>query len=392
MRILHLLSNRKWTERSEPAVDLALSEKKLGAEVMFVCGKSARQSQNDVEFNAKRKGLDSTMALNMPKHFQLMPAAKDIRHLKKIIAGFKPQIINCHMQNAHLVASVSRWRSKSPLIIRTCYDPEGPDNDIRSRFLYKYCTDGLVVISKSAGIKAIKAYDFPCDRVQVAMPGIELQRFSLNKNIAFNRSDFGLKKEHFVIGIVSRIRATRGIGMVLKAVHTLAEKYPRLRVLIVGRGRKHAVYKIIEEPSKAMNISDNIILAGYCREDKLVAAYRSMDTLVYPVPGTDKTCRTVREAMASGVPVIAPKTGFLPELITDGKNGRIIDFTSQSLSETLEDIIICKAKLGNMADMAYKTAHEKFSPLLRAEKTLMLYNTLLTKNATASKSTGKYHP
>jgi glycosyltransferase involved in cell wall biosynthesis len=117
-----------------------------------------------------------------------------------------------------------------------------------------------------------------------------------------------------------------------------------------------------------------------------------MDTLVYPVPGTDKTCRTVREAMASGVPVIAPKTGFLPELITDGKNGRIIGFTSQSLSETLEDIIICKAKLGNMADMAYKTAHEKFSPLLRAEKTLTLYNTLLTKNAITSKSGGAHTP
>ena len=380
MKILHILSNRKWTERSEPVVELALAEKNLGAEVMFVCGSSVQKLQDRVEYNAKRKGLDSTVALHMPKHFQLKPAVSDVRHLRSIIADFKPQIINCHMQNAHLVASVSRWKSKFPLIIRTCYDPKGPGKDFRSRFIYKYCTDGLIVISKSAGIKAIKTYGFSDDRVQKAAPGIDLQRFSLNNDIAFNRSDFGLKKEHFVIGIVSRIRATRGVGMVLKALQTLAGEHPHLRLLIVGRGRKNAVYNVVEKPSKEMNISDKIFLAGYCRGEKLVAAYRAMDTLVYPVPGTDKTCRTVREAMASGVPVIAPKTGFLPELITDGQNGRTIDFSYKSLSDTLEEIIICKTRLNAMADMAYNTAHEKFAPLLRAEKTLMFYKNLLVKN------------
>jgi len=41
--------------------------------------------------------------------------------------------------------------------------------------------------------------------------------------------------------------------------------------------------------SRQMGIADRVILSGYCRYDRLVAAYRAMDVLVYPVPGTDKS-------------------------------------------------------------------------------------------------------
>ena len=51
MKVLHLLSNWKWTERSEPAVDLAVAQSKLGAEIRFVCGNDVRgiSGRRDVE-------------------------------------------------------------------------------------------------------------------------------------------------------------------------------------------------------------------------------------------------------------------------------------------------------------------------------------------------------
>lgn len=35
MNVLHLLSNHRWTERAEPAADLAVAQKKLGAHVVL---------------------------------------------------------------------------------------------------------------------------------------------------------------------------------------------------------------------------------------------------------------------------------------------------------------------------------------------------------------------
>lgn len=376
MKILHLLSNRRWTERSEPAVDLALAERALGAEVTFVCGRSPKRSEHDVAFYARRKGLDPVVVLEMPKHFRLFPAFRDVGKLRKLMASFNSDVIHCHMPNAHLLGSMAGGRAKPPFVVRSCYDPDGPKNDLRSRFLYRRCTDGLVVISEAAKNKAIRRYGFPSDAILVAEPGIDLDRFSRDREISGGREDFGLKQGQFVIGVVTRIRETRRIDVALTAVRALAEEFPGLRLLLVGRGRKNAVEKVVKKPSLEMGIADRVILAGYCHNDRLVAAYRAMDVLVYPVPGTDKSCRTVREAMASGVPVIAPGIGFLPELIENHVNGRFMDLSPGSLAYILSGLIMDRGKLEAMARHASETAKQRFSTALQAERTLSFYRKL----------------
>jgi len=126
-----------------------------------------------------------------------------------------------------------------------------------------------------------------------------------------------------------------------------------------------------------MGITDKVILPGYCRDDRLVAAYQSMDVLVYPIPGTDKSCRTVREAMASGVSVIAPEIGFLKELIEDGVNGKFMNLSSESLANILSKLIENNSQLGMMAHNALETAKQRFSMVLQAEQTMLFYEKLL---------------
>lgn len=156
VKVLHLLSNMRWTERSEPAVDLALAERALGAEVTFVCGRSPEGSEPGVAFHALRKGLDPVVVLEMPKHFRLLSAFRDIGKLRELVGNFNPDIIYCHMSNAHLLGSMARGTSKPPFVVRGCYDPDGPKSDLRSRFLHKRYTDALVVISGTAKDKAMR--------------------------------------------------------------------------------------------------------------------------------------------------------------------------------------------------------------------------------------------
>ena len=125
-----------------------------------------------------------------------------------------------------------------------------------------------------------------------------------------------------------------------------------------------------------MGITDKVILPGYCRDDRLVAAYQSMDVLVYPIPGTDKSCRTVREAMATGVPVIAPEIGFLKDLIEDGVNGNFIDLSAESLASKLSILMEDKHQLELMRQKSLKTAKQRFSTVEQAKKTLLFYEKL----------------
>ena len=377
MKVLHLLSNSKWTERSEPAVELALAEEKLGARVTFVCGRWPDGAENSVTFNARQKGLGSVIPLEMPKHFGIFSAWRDIGKLRRLVGDLRPNVIHCHMSNAHLMASIGRGKSKPPLVVRNCYDPYGPKSDLRSRLLFRRCTDGLIVISQAAKENAMRRYGFSLTAVQVAEPGIDLTRFSSERKISGSREDFGLKKNDFVIGVVSRIRESRRIDIPLTALRILGGHCPHLRLLLVGRGRPGAVEKVVRRPTMEMGVADRVSLAGYCRYDRLVAAYRAMDVLVYPIPGTDKSCRTVREAMASGVPVIASRIGFLPELIEDGVNSCLIDLSPKNLADILLGLMRDRKKLDTMARRASETAQQRFSTALQAERTLSLYRRLL---------------
>jgi glycosyltransferase involved in cell wall biosynthesis len=379
MKVLHLLSNWKWTERSEPAVDLAVSQSKLDADIRFVCGRSPTPTTDDVVFHANLKGLDPVDVLDLPKHFRLGPAWRDFVKLRNMIRNFCPDIIHCHLANAHLFAYLTRGVSPRSLIIRSCYNPEGPSNNVRARLLYQYGTDGLVVINQKAKEHAVNNLGFTSGVIQVAEPGIDLQRFSPDRKLTDDRKSFGLADGSFVVGVVSRIRESRRIDIALAAVKLLANKYPQMQMLLVGRGREGVVEKIVANPVREMGIADRVILPGYCRDDRLVAAYRAMDVLIYPIPGTDKSCRTVREAMAAGTPVIAPRIGFLTELIDDAFNGRFMEFSSESAAQILSELIADAGQLDRMKRNALQTSVKRFSRSRHAEKLLSFYKRRLAE-------------
>jgi len=371
LKILHLLSNWKWTEISEPAVDLALAQKKLGADIEFVCGRGpADRSKRRVDYNARLKKLDPIHVLDMPKHFRMLPAVKDYVKLGSMLKRFQPDVIHCHKSNAHLLGFLSRGISKPPVIVRSCYDPAGPQHDLRSRFLYRFGTEAMVVINERSRQTAIARHGFSPETVQVIEPGIDLDRFSPQRKISENRHAFGVKPDSFVVGVVSRIRDSRRLDLSLKAIEALAEAFPQLQLLVVGRGREGAVEKVVKKPGRQMGILDRIVLAGYCDGDRLVAAYRAMDVLVYANPGSDKSCRTVREAMAAGIPVIAPGSGFLPELIDDHVTGRLMALSWGSLAKILEELIQDEVKVREMGYRSLDTSIQRFSPMLQAERTL----------------------
>ena len=378
LKILHLLSNWKWTEISEPAVELALAQKKLGAEVEFVCGRGpGKQPDRSVAYNARLKDLDPVHVLNMPKHFNIFSTFLDCLKLRQLLKQFKPSIIHCHKGNAHLTGVLSRGVPKPPVIVRSIYDPEGRDRDIIDNLLYKFGTDGLLVLNEKSRKAAIGRDRFAAERVQVAEPGIDLARFSPRRKISDDSEFSGLKANLFVIGIVTRIRDGRRLDIPLKALAALAPTHPQLRMLLVGRGREGAVEAVVEKPAREMKIFDRIVMPGYCSGDRLVAAYRAMDVLVYPTPGSDKSCRTVREAMAAGVPVIASEIGFLPELIEDHITGRLTAFSWESLADILKELMQDKKKLVDMGRRALDCAARRFAPDLQARKTLDFYQRLI---------------
>lgn len=89
--------------------------------------------------------------------------------------------------------------------------------------------------------------------------------------------------------------------------------------------------------------------------------------------------RTILEAMASGLVVIATPFGFAEEVIKDGKNGFILDeLTSECLAEKIEYIFLHPRLTKKLGKEAKKTINNNFSLEHFRQKQWDIYENFLT--------------
>jgi len=111
-----------------------------------------------------------------------------------------------------------------------------------------------------------------------------------------------------LVGYVGRLAAEKRVERL-----TALAKMPGVRLVIVGDGQRRRSLE------RALNPSGAAFL-GWLDGDDLADAYAALDIFVHT--GTEETFgQTLQEAMASGVPVVAPAAGGPLDLVAPGLNG-----------------------------------------------------------------------
>jgi glycosyltransferase involved in cell wall biosynthesis len=133
-----------------------------------------------------------------------------------------------------------------------------------------------------------------------------------------------------------------------------------------------------------MGLSNIVNSVGYLDGDSYIGALEAMSAKLFMVPGSDGTCRAVREAMAMGKPVIATRRGILPEMVGDGVEGIIIDPDPKSLANALIRLAGSSDLVKTLGENALKKAHERFSLGRQAENVENLYEGILRASRISS--------
>ncbi len=374
MKVLHVLSNYRWTERAEPATDLVLAQRAMGIRADLVCGRNRADPSESIAYRALRRGLEVRSPdppLDLPKHFDWRSARSDIAGLRRLLRDGGYTVVHAHIENGWLLSALAMrgWRQR-PLCVASLYDPAGLPWRLRSRFVASpRRTDGMAVLCEEAAAAIARRFGYPADRLSVIEPGVDTERFGVPQPREAARRRFGLEKA-FVVGMVTAVGRRRRLDIVLDALASLAPEMPALRLLIIGRGKMEP---FVEEPARARGIRDRIVLGGYCRDERLVEAYAAMDALAYPMHGTDRSCRTVREAMAAGVPVIASRVGFLPHLLRDGETGYLVEPNGAAMAEAVRRLDRLPDRGKAMARRAREEARRRFDPRRQAESMQAFY-------------------
>ncbi len=384
MRILHLFANWKWTGPAEPALNVAWKQSR-GHDVLFVSGSAPDGESSRILPQTRAREVATREGLRLSKHARLLANRQDVTRLSELLEDFRPDIVHAHLDNDHRVGAAAVARTGIGRLVRTAYDAEGLRCTLRLRLVARRALDGLIVVTRGAERDTLQAWGGEPGALQVErrpVPlaviegGVDLARFDparFDRDAARARLQLGAGD--VAVGLVARVQAHRRFELLLDALARLAPRHPGLRLVVVGRGTR--LQELLLEPVRARGLQRAVLSTGYLSGDDYPSALCALDACLYLVPGSDGTCRALREMMACGLaPLVTPRPP-LPEMVQEGESGLVVEESARGLERGLERLLADAGLRERLRRGARDAARRRFDLERQAEAVTAFYATAL---------------
>jgi L-malate glycosyltransferase len=155
--------------------------------------------------------------------------------------------------------------------------------------------------------------------------------------------------------VVAHLIPQKGVDVLLRGFGRLEDA--RARLVIVGDGPEQGALRAL---AGELGIMDRIEFAGL--RDDVQDCLERADIFVHPAIWAEAFGWTIAEAMASGCPVVASRTGGIPELIEDGESGLLVEpGNPDALAAALNRLLASSELRHRLAAAARRRAEERFS-------------------------------
>ncbi len=365
-RVLHLFSNRKWTGPADHALNLvSWLSAHPDYQIIFACGRR-RGLANHILNKANERQIRyiDDFLLNKHLNWRIIP---DIFSLKKVVAREGINIIHSHQDNDALTAVLAGF---GHMLVRTCYEGQPFRLSLRRRFILQNTARIMVASSR---VQRYLSSVFPEKWIEKVDIPVDLEKFRPAPKSEQLRLEFGLTTDDPVAGIVARVQKHRDFPLLISAVEEVVREIPQFKLLIVGRGTH--IDMIARKPVIKKGLQKNVIFTGY-RDKDYQDVLNLFDFKIFIHPGSDGSCRAVREALASGKPVVATRGGILPELIIDGETGLLVDDKPRDLAKAIKTMFRETEKRIRFSHAARRYAENALNYKRYVEKVLVCYKTI----------------
>ena len=356
MRVLHLFGDWKWTGPSEPTLDLCLALRSLGIEADLACQPPPPEASGSLAARARERGLSPLHDFRLERSISIIKNLEDVKKIAEACRHY--DLLHVHMSHDHVVGGLGARRSGHAKIMRTNHKAVPTPRNLGTKYLYRKLTDGYLTYSQVALDSDVARFGLRGWRID---PAMRLERFTPRD----------VPREGFTIGVVARMQRHRRFDILLQGVKLA--RVPDLRVLVVGRGTH--MDEVAVEPAKRLGLS-NVTFTGYLG-DKYLDTVASFDALLFLVPGSDGSCRAIREAMAMGRAVIGARRGMIPEIVDDGKTGLVIDDTPENIAGAIEKLAADRAACRAMGAAGREKALRLYDVARQAAAVKAAYEQLL---------------
>ena len=316
MRIVQLLPelNEGGVERGTVELSRELVKRGIESVIISKGGKLVEQAQRE---GAKHYELD----VCSKNPLTALPRANA---LKRLLKEIDPDVIHARSRvPAWLCRLANRGKHRRPFVTTV----HGL-NRINRYSQVMVSGDRVIAVGEPVKEHVCKGYGLPADQVQVIDRGVDMHAFDPESIDRTFIEQFKAERQldgTFVVSSVGRVTWLKDYESLISAVAKLAPSMPDLRGLIVGGTHpdKQAYFDGLKNQAEQQGVADRVIFAG--SQTKVAEIYAMSDVSVNVSLKMGNVGRTVIEALAMDVPVIATTWPGLKNLVEDNINGRVIE-------------------------------------------------------------------
>jgi glycosyltransferase involved in cell wall biosynthesis len=208
-------------------------------------------------------------------------------------------------------------------------------------------------------------------RDKFVQAGLPADRLVVKPNFVESVVPGRMQRERFLF--VGRLSTEKGIATLPEAM----QQIPSAKLRVAGDGPEAALLEGVEGVSRLGS------LAGDAVREEMTRAM----ALVVPSIWYENFPRTIVEAFACGLPVIASRIGALAEIVEEGKTGLLFEpGNPRDLAEKMTWALDNPAEMRRMGDNARSIYEEKYTPERNYEQLMAIY-----KEAIAAKQREAAH-
>jgi len=363
MKILHLSHAMIWGGNEQQLVDLIPALEKQNIDnTVFCFEKSAIKdycSKHKINYiSIKKKG---TYSLKLAKK------------LNQIIIEYGFDIIHMHTSNS--VGTYLIFQLIYSTKVSGVFSKKGisDSSSFLSKIKYNFKKiDQIICVSKAVLNNFSKVLSKKNKyKLNLVYDGINLNRIKPSPNQEF-RQKLNLEPNTFLIGSIANHAKAKDLTTLIKAINELTKTLGEKNIFCVQIGSHSNLTEGYNKIIKKLNLNGFISLTGH--KNNASSLLSQFDCLCFSSK-REGLPLTILESFYCETPVISTKAGGIPEAVTDGINGSLVEvgdykMLANKIKELKSSIELKKKFIVN----GKKTLEKNFTNDISALKTIEIYN------------------
>lgn len=298
----------------------------------------------------------------------------DLSRLQQAIHESEPTIVHTFLLTASLYGRFAAMLARVPIVIGTevnIYERKQPLHRLAERWLMRH-TDAVIASAESVRAFYVDQIGADPDKVTVIYNAVDWSQLETTKNRVEMRAELGVPLDVPVAGIIARLTEQKAHRILFEAMTTRPE-LSSLHVIAVGDGD---LREELKQRAQQLGIDRRVHFVGARRD--LGNILGAVDMFAMPSLWEGLPLSLVL-AMGAGLPVIATRVAGIPEVVTDGVTGLLVDpGKTDQLADALARVVTSDTLRLRLGQEARAFVRPRFGVDGYVSSTTALYDRLLT--------------